>query len=178
MLDKTHTKEDSRASRHKLYRSQRYRGQAMVEFALGSALFLVVMLVAIQYAILGQAALAVSQGASALARYAAVNPGVLGYNGSVPASSLPAAAQQLLSPSILTSSAGTSDLTVTVNSYTGSTTTQTSTPIQQQDRVVIAMSYNAAGKLVLPNPFMSIPPFFPGLPFPTALAGTDSQLYE
>lgn len=151
----------------------------MVEFALGSALFLVVMLVAIQFAILGQAALAVSQGASALARYAAINGGLGGtYNGSVAASALPSGAQQLLSPSIMTSTSGTSDLTITINSYTGTTTTETNTPFATQDRVVIAMSYNAAGKLVLPNPFMKIPPFFPGLTFPTSLGGTDAQLYE
>jgi Flp pilus assembly protein TadG len=177
MMDQAQRKKDSSASRLKL--SGIGRGQAMVEFALGAALFLVIMLLAIQFAILGEAALAVSQGSSALARYAAVNPGALGtYNGSIAGSSLPNGAQQLLSPSILTSTGGTSDLTVTINSYTGTTTTETSTPLATQDRVVIGMSYNASGKLMLPNPFMSIPPLFPGISFPTSLSGTDAQLYE
>ena len=137
----------------------------MVEFALISTVAMMVMFVGIQFALIGQAALAVSQGASALARYAAVNPGALGTNGTV---TLPTAASQLLSSSILTN--GGADLTTTIASYTGTTTATTSTP-GYTDRVVITLSYNAASKIALPNPFF-------GIHFPTALAASDSQMYE
>jgi len=147
----------------------------MVEFAMISALALVIMLVGIQYALIGQAALAVSQGSSALARYAAVNPGTVT---SGPASGLPAAAQQLLSSSILTSTGGNSDLTVTIASLTGAGTVEKGTPIPSSDQVKITLNYDATSKLALPNPFMAIPPLFPGINFPTALSASSSQMYE
>jgi Flp pilus assembly protein TadG len=142
----------------------------MVEFALISSVAMMVMMIGVQFALIGQAALAVSQGSSALARYAAVNPGALGANGTVTVTSGSAAAN-LLSSSILTGT-GTSysDLTVTIASFTGTTASTTSTP-GYTDRVLITVSYNAAGKIALPNPFF-------GIRFPTALASSDSQMYE
>jgi hypothetical protein len=137
----------------------------MVEFAIIATLAIIVMLVGVQFAMLGQAALAVSQGASALARYAAVNPGVLGPNGSV---TLTDPMRQLVSSSILTN--GGNDLTVTVASYTGTTTTTTNSP-KYTDRLTISLSYNATSKLALPNPFL-------GVRFPTTLRSSDSQMYE
>src|SRR5579863_10440759 len=85
------------------------RGQAAVEFALISTVALMIMLVGVQYAMIGQAALAVSQCASAIARYAAVNESTIGasYSGSPTA-----AMQALLSSSIGTN--GWGDLTVTI----------------------------------------------------------------
>jgi Flp pilus assembly protein TadG len=148
-------------------RSRISRGQSAVEFALISTVTMMVMLVGVQFALIGQAALAVSQGSSALARYAAVNPGALGTNGTV--TTLPTAAQQLLSSSILTGT-NNSDLTVTIASYTGTTTTTTSSP-GYTDRVVITLSYSAGSKIALPNPFF-------GIQFPTTLAASDSQMYE
>jgi len=144
------------------------RGQSMVEFALISSVAMMVMMIGVQFALIGQAALAVSQGSSALARYAAVNPGALGTNGTVTVTSGSAAAN-LLSSSILTGSSY-SDLTVTIASYTGTSTTTTSSP-GYTDRVLITVSYNAAGKIALPNPFF-------GIRFPTTLAASDSQMYE
>jgi Flp pilus assembly protein TadG len=149
-------------------RSRISRGQSAVEFALISTLALAVMLFGVQFALIGQAALALSQGSSALARYAAVNPGVLGANGSV---TLSDPVKQLLSSSILTSTSGTSDLTVTIASYTGTTTNTTSSP-GYTDRAVITMSYNASGKIFLPSTTLL------GVHFPTALSATDSQMYE
>lgn len=152
------------------------RGQSMVEFALGATLALAVTIIGIQFAIIGQAALAVSQGASALARWAAVNPGGLGtYNGQA-TMPLPTGAENLLSPTITTSttSGGTTtyDLTVNVSSFQGSTANTTSSPIAAQDRVVVSMSYNAAQKVVLPSNTLL------GITFPTTLTASDSQLYE
>jgi Flp pilus assembly protein TadG len=147
------------------------RGQSMVEFALVSVLGLVLMMVGVQFALIGQVALSLSQGASALARYAAVNPGSFGsYNG---AASLPTAASALLSPTI-----NDGKLTVTVNSYQAGTTTQTSTPAATVDRVVVTLTYDASNKIALPNPFLAIPGFFPGISFPTSLGAQDEQLYE
>jgi len=152
---------NSRRSR----RSRISRGQSMVEFALISTVALMVMLVGVQYAMIGQAALAVSQGASALARYAAVNPGTIGTNGTV---ALTSEMKQLLSSSILTN--GGSDLTVTIASYSGTTTTTTSSP-GYTDRAVISLSYKATSKIALPNPFL-------GISFPSTLTASDSQMYE
>jgi hypothetical protein len=146
------------------------RGQAAVEFALISVLALAIMLIGVQFALIGQAALAVSQGASSLARYVAVNPGAVGPNlNAVKVSSLPTAAQNLLSPTILTGSGN--DLKVTTVSYKGTTTTVTSSPVQT-DRLIITLSYDASGRLFLPSNTLL------GITFPTSLGASDSQMYE
>jgi Flp pilus assembly protein TadG len=171
MVHQTNTKRQAGAKGypHGSRKNRMSRGQSAVEFALMSSIALAVMLIGVQFALIGQAALAVSQGASALARYAAVNPGTMGPNSSVAASALPSAAQQLLSSSILTNS-GT-DLTVTVASFTGTTTTTTSSP-GYTDRAVVSMSYNAASKIFLPSSTLL------GITFPTTLTASDSQMYE
>jgi Flp pilus assembly protein TadG len=153
------------------------RGQSAVEFAMISVLALVVMLIGIQYALIGQAAVAVSQGSEALARYAASSAAnSLGtYNGSVMGSALPAAAQEMLPQSINTN--GWNDLTVTVSSKTGSGATETNPPVQG-DQLTVSLSYVTTSKLALPNPFMQIPPIFPGITFPAAVSATVSQMYE
>jgi len=61
-------------------------------------------------------------------------------------------------------------LTVSISSYTGTTTTPTSSP-KYTDRRVISLSYNATSKIALPNPFL-------GVRFPTTLSASDSQMYE
>jgi Flp pilus assembly protein TadG len=121
-------------------------------------LVFIALFVGVQYAVIGQAALALSQGSSALARYAAVHPGTVN---SGKASSLPTAAQQLLSGAILTSGGG--DLTVTVTSSPGTAFGNTCT---------VTLSYSATSKILLPNNFFGIPLF------PTTLAAQDSELYE
>lgn len=152
------------------------RGQAAIEFALISVFALAVMLIGIQYALIGQAAVAVSQGSSALARWAASNTAnSLGtVNGSISGSALPTAAQEVLSSSILTNSG--SDLTVTVTSVDGSGNTVTSP--QQGNQLTVKLSYATTSKLAVPNPFLAIPPLFPGITFPASVAATDSQMYE
>jgi Flp pilus assembly protein TadG len=170
---------DPRSSRRRRRRIS--QGQSMVEFALISAFALAVMLVGIQYALIGQAAVAVSQGASALARYASANPGTLGNstgNGSV---TLNQGLENLLSSTIGTNSWG--DLTVTITSYQGTTsnvTTAASNPNGPQfgDRCVISFSYNTRSKLAVPNPFLAVPPIFPGISFPSQLGASAAQLYE
>jgi len=153
-------------------------GQSMVEFALGATVALAVMLIGIQFALIGQSALAVSQGAAALARYAAHKPGALGsYNGKV-AMPLPGEAENLLPSSITGKTTATVkgkpvttyDLTVNIASYAGSTTTPTDHPAQT-DRVVISLSYDATKRIVLP------PTTLLGISFPNTLASSDTQMY-
>jgi len=146
----------------------------MVEFAMVSVLALVMLMITIQLALIGQAWLALSQGASAIARYAAVNESTLGSSYSGPPN---AAMQNLLSSSLGTNAWG--DLTVTVAFYKGGTAaTTTTTPVPSVDRAAVSLSYVTTNKLIFSNPFMAIPPFFPGVNFPTALSAQDQELYE
>ena len=146
------------------------RGQAMVEFALISILAMGVMLIGVQFALIGQAALALSQGASAIARYAAVNE-PLGALSATYSGAPNTAMQNLLSPSLGTNSWG--DLRVTINSYKGGTaSTTTTSPVPTVDYAVVTLSYDASSKIALPNPFLGM------VTFPTALSAADSQLYE
>ena len=156
------------------------RGQSMVEFAMITVVALMIMLVGIQYALIGQAALAVSQASSALGRYASnhVPPstGSLGDasgNGTISGGSLPAAAKELLSQSILTNSGG--DLSVTVASYQGTSTTVSTTtkrPPQFADTCVITLTYTTTSKLALPNPFLGF------ITFPGTVSSSDAQMYQ
>lgn len=149
-----------------LHRSRISRGQSMVEFAMISSVALAVMLIGVQFAIIGQAALAVSQGSSALARYVAVNPGTFGtQNGTA---TLPSAASALLSPTI-----NDAHLTVTIASYqSDGATVETGTIIPSQDQVKISLSYDATNKIFLPTHTIL------GISFPTSLSAAESQLYE
>jgi len=140
------------------HRSRISEGQSATEFALILPILFIVLLVGIQYAVLGQAALALSQGASGLARYEAVHAGTVN---SGKASGLPAPAQQLLSDTILTNGGG--DLTVGVTSSPGT---------GFGDTCKINLTYSAASKIVLPNNFFGIPLF------PTTLSASAADLYE
>lgn len=155
--------------RQQVRKSRISRGQAAVEFAMISTLALVVMLVGIQFALIGQAALAVSQGASAIARYAAVNGSTLGssYGPAAPNTAM----QNLLSSSILTGS-GDSDLQVTVTTISAATGKSTTTPAPLTDSVQVNLSYTATSKIFLPTSTLL------GISFPTQLLASDTQLYE
>ncbi len=173
------TNRNAAASRSILRLSKRgNRGQSAVEFSLISVFALMVMLLGVQYALIGQAAVAVSQGTSALARWIAsnsANASALGtYNGSMSGSALPAAAQEVLSQSILTNGGG--DLTVTITSVDGSGTPVT-TPVQG-NQLTVQLSYVTTSKLAVPNPFLAIPPIFPGITFPASVGASASQMYE
>lgn len=143
------------------------RGQTATEFALILTPMLMVLLVGVQFALIGQAHLALSQGASAIARYWAVNEGAVSptYSGTPNA-----AMKTLLSDSILTN--GGNDLTVTINSYKGGTTnTAATTPTTPTvDRAVVTLSYQL--KTTNKN-------FLGGfITLPTSLSSSDSELYE
>jgi Flp pilus assembly protein TadG len=172
MLNRSDAKENLVVtSRSRSRGSRMSRGQSMVEFAFLATFAIILMVVGIQYALIEQAAVAVSQGSSALARYAAQNIGSLGTNnGSVTFSKMPVAAQNVLPKSLLTG-ASDSDLKITIASFTGTTGTTTNSPTFA-DRCLITLQYTATSKLALPNPFLGL------ITFPTQLNATDSQLYE
>jgi Flp pilus assembly protein TadG len=171
MIGESHTEGRARVNRGWLGSKRGSRGQSAVEFALISIAFLLVILLGVQWAIIGQAALALSQGASAIARYAAIaepQGGIgLTYSGTPNA-----AMQALLSPTILTNGGG--DLTVTINSYKGGTASTAATnPVTPTvDRAVVTLSYSTSSKVVLPSSFLG------SLTVPAALSASDSQPYE
>ena len=171
MISQSHRKGRARISGGWLGSNRISRGQSAVEFALISIAFLLVILLGVQWAIIGQAALALSQGASAIARYAAIaepQGGIgLTYSGAPNA-----AMQALLSPTILSNGGG--DLTVTINSYKGGTASTAATnPVTPTfDRAVVTLSYSTSSKVVLPSSFLG------SLTVPAALTASDSQPYE
>lgn len=169
MISQSYVKRICYQTRPRLGRKLVSRGQSAVEFALISIAFLLVLLLGVQWAILGQAALALSQGASAIARYAAVNE-PLGTIGATYSGNPNAAMQNLLSPSILTN--GGADLTVTINSYKGSTVSTTTATPTQFDRAVVTLSYATSSKVVLPSSFLG------SLVVPATLSASNSQPYE
>jgi Flp pilus assembly protein TadG len=173
MLNQSNAEKNAGVTFRSRRRGRIGRGQAAVEFAMISTLALLVMLVGVQYALIGQAALADSQGASALARYAAINPGTIGGssgNGTVTLNGT--AAQNLLSSSICGGSC--SDLTATIVSISASTGTAntSSNPPAFGDRLTITLNYDATNKLALPKTFLGM------VTFPTALGASESQVYE
>ena len=170
MVNRSNTKQNSRRRRFS-------RAQSMVEFALISPLAIVMLLVGVQYALIGAAAVAVNQGTSALARYASENPGTVGGATGNGAVALTPSMMALLSPTICPNNTSCPGLTVNIVSYQGNTTTVTDTP-QFGDRCVISFSYATTSKLALPNPFLAVPPIFPGITFPSAVGASDTQLYQ
>lgn len=149
------------------------RGQAAVEFAMISTLALLVMLVGVQYAMIGQAALAVSQGASAIARYAAINPGTVGGasgNGTLTLNG--STLQNLLSPAICGGSCSNLTATIASTSATTGTANTASNPPAFGDQLTVTLNFDATGVLALPRTFLGM------VTFPTALSSKESQVYE
>jgi len=129
-------------------------GQSMVEFAMILTVALVILLVSIQYALIGQAALAVSQIAFQGARWASVNPN---------ADETAIAGFILANGSPTITQGGSSALTVTV--------TPNTVPRTFGQPVTVSIAYNASAQIVLPNPFL-------GITFPTNLNGQQTALSE
>ena len=119
-----------------------------------STIAMFILLVAVQVAIIANASLAVSQLVSQGARYAAVNP-------TYTSSAISTYVKSAASAAINENNGG--HLTVTVNPTTAPRTSGSS--------VSITLSYNAASKIVLPNPFF-------GISFPTTLSATETAMSE
>ncbi len=124
----------------------RQSGQSLVEFAVYLGAFMMLMIGAVQLALIGNAALAVSQLAYAGARYAAVNP-------SFDSTAITSYVKSI-APTTVNENQG-SDLTVSV--------TPATVPRSFGTQVSVSISYNLNSKLLLPNPFM-------GITLPTSLS--------
>jgi Flp pilus assembly protein TadG len=125
-----------------------HRGQSMVEFAMVMTLALIILLVSIQMAMIGQAALAVSQLAWHGARYAAIHT-------TETSSEVSAYMISKASPTLKSS-----DLTITVS---GARTFGLP--------VTVDVNYNPTSNIVLPNPFL-------GITFPTSLTSQQTAMSE
>jgi len=173
MLNQSDAKQNAEVTFGSRWRGRISRGQAAVEFAMISTLALLVMLVGVQYAMIGQAALAVSQGASAIARYAAINPGTVGGasgNGTLTLNG--SAMQNLLSPSICGGSCANLTATIASTSATTGAANTAANPPSFGDKLTVTLNFDAHGVLALPQTFLGM------VTFPTALSSQESQVYE
>ena len=130
------------------------RGQALLEMAIVLPVLLLILFVAIQLAIIGNVALAVTQLSYTGSRYASVNPTfakdrVVDYM------------MQAGSPTI-TDHDGT-NLTITM--------TPCASPSSYGSQVTVNVEYNLNAKLFLPNPFL-------GVSFPGALSSSQTAFCE
>ncbi len=128
----------------------------MVEFAMIATVALIVLLIGIQFALLGQAALAVSQIAFYGARYASVNP----------AADQTAVKTQMIAQGSPTITGDPTKLTVTMTCSPACTSPRTFGM-----QVTINVSYDAHAQLVLPSPFL-------GITFPTTLTSQETAMSE
>jgi Flp pilus assembly protein TadG len=141
------------------------RGQAMVEFALIATLSMVVLLVGIQFAIIGQAALAVTQASYLGARAASVNS-------SLTSNSLQTAIANQMSPTI-------SGATVTLTNTTDSTCTAGPGGTRSFGCPInVTVTYDATPKLFLPAQWTMLGTGTNLITFPTSLTSTQSAMTE
>src|SRR5713226_4562519 len=141
------------------------RGQAMVEFALIATLSMVVLLVGIQFAIIGQAALAVTQASYLGARAASVN-------------------SNLTSNSLQTAIANQMSLTIngaTVTLTNNTNPTCTASPGGTRSfgcPINVTVTYDATSKLFLPAQWTMLGTGGSLITFPTNLTSTESAMTE
>jgi len=145
----------ARARAHHVRWGGRRRGQSAVELALIVPIVLVIMLVGIQFALIGQAALAVSQASYLGARTAQIN-------GSLTSATLATAISNQMSPTI-------SGATVTL---TPAGTPNCGPPRTFGCQFSVAISYDASSKIFLPSNTLL------GITFPTNLTFTESAMTE
>jgi hypothetical protein len=132
-------------------------GQALVEFALVAGILVLIMIIGIQFALIGDAALAVNQLAYSAARYASVN-----YS----------------TTSLSVSSAGIVPLIPPQLTPTGALSVSLSQPCAASPNnfgstAIVTVTYDlqAGGKIFLSNPFL-------GVPITTTVAATQSAFCE
>jgi len=127
--------------------------QSMVEFAFALPVLLIVLVVGIQFAIIGEAALALGQVNYQGARYAAVNGN---------------ATQDQVNTYML------SVASPTISANNGSylhTTLSGGPPCTFGSPVTVSLTYDASNLLALPNPFL-------GIQFPATLTSSESAFCE
>ena len=130
------------------------RAQAAVEFALISPFVAIVLLVGVQFAIIGAAALGLGQANYQGARYAAVNP----------SASQSAVQNYMLSVA--------SPLVSANNGQYLTTTMSPAPPCAFGNTVTLSLTFDIAHLVVLPNPFLGV------ITFPTTLNSSESALCE
>jgi hypothetical protein len=129
------------------------RAQSMVELAFVLPVVLTVMVIGVQFAIIGAASLALGQVNYQGARYAAIN-------GTATASAIKTYMLSVASPTISANS----------GAYLTSTVSP-APPCTFGTSVTVSLSYDAAHLLALSNPFL-------GITFPTTLTSTESAFCE
>ncbi len=130
------------------------RGQAMVEMAIVITILVFVMMIAIQFALLGSAMLALNQATYQGARYASVNQ-------SANQSAVYNYMLSIGSPTI--TSNGGANLSVSLNPST--------TPRTSFSTVTVSSTLDATSLILIPNPFF-------GVSLPTSLTATESAMVE
>jgi Flp pilus assembly protein TadG len=145
----------AKSSWSRLRRGRISRGQSAVEFAMISVVALVVMLIGIQFALIGQAALAVSQASYLGARAASVDA-------TLTSDSLATQISSQMSPTITGAS-----VTLTP---TGAATC--GPPRTFGCPFTVAVTYDASSKIFLPSNTLL------GITFPTSLTFSESAMTE
>ena len=136
------------------------RGQSGVEFAFVATIAMIVLFVAVQFAMIGRAALALAQMTYQGARYASVHPDCGLDNCTNGETGIQGFMLQVGSP---TFSGNSGNLTVTVSK---------GPPRNFGDSITISSSFILPSSvLVLPNPFF-------GIPFPGTLTSTQTAMSE
>ena len=130
------------------------RAQAAVELALIAPIVIILLLVGVQLAIIGDAALGLGQVDYQGARYAAVNPS---YTQSQVQSYMLSVASPLIAAN---------------NGSYLTTTMSPAPPCAFGSSVTVAVSFNINHLVVLPNPFLGI------ISFPTTLTNSESAFCE
>ncbi|HVA81380.1 MAG TPA: TadE/TadG family type IV pilus assembly protein, partial [Candidatus Binataceae bacterium] len=146
-------------------------GQAMVEFAFVAGLLLLIALVGIQFAIIGNADLAVNQYAYSVARYASVNY----LDSSLSNPNTDSSVQALLPPTIGGDNSGGTALA------TISLTPCAAPPNNFGSTATVTVTYDLVGgnKIFLPNPFsMASGAVIGSVAFPTTVSATQKAFCE
>jgi len=141
------------SNRAALEQNRTRSGQAVVEVALVTPIILFVMLLGIQFALIGTAELGLGQADYQGARYAATNPSasqsaVQSYMVSVASPIIGAGGGRYLSASL-----------------------SPAPPCTFGSSVTVAVTFDASHLVVLPNPFF-------GIPFPTSLTNSETAFCE
>jgi Flp pilus assembly protein TadG len=133
-------------------------GQASVELALVTPIVVVLLVVAIQFALIGSAALSLSQINYQGARWAAVNC----------TSGGTCATQSDVQTYMLNNA---SPLIRAASGRYFSSTTSPAPPCSYGNSVTVSVTFDTSGLVILPNPFL-------GIPFPRALSSSQSAFCE
>ena len=155
------------------------RGQAAVEFALVLTVAMIVLFVAVQFALIGQIALALGQMNYQAARYAAIHPGcgatacAASPDPDANATPIQPSALRLASPTIKYTNEASKCPCGSVKSFT---IIQASGTPGVNDRafgtsVQVSVTYDVTSQLFLPKNFL-------GLSFPTTLSSTETAMSE